>query len=138
MAPYYYYPGWWEGTGMGTAYINMKAWQSLPPIYQKAIEVAANEVTLLDAGEVRRRQPGCAAPTGGGRHQAAAVPDRRCSRPATTRRSETCAEISAKNPKFKKVYDHWKPYRAEQILWSRVAEGGFDNFMARMHGAGKV
>ena len=46
VAPYYYYPGWWEGTGMGTAYINLKAWQSLPPIYQKAIEVAANEVTL--------------------------------------------------------------------------------------------
>ena len=51
---------------------------------------------------------------------------------------ETYVEISAKNPKFKKVYDHWKPYRSEQILWSRVAEGGFDSFMARMHGAGKV
>ena len=53
-------------------------------------------------------------------------------------RKETYVEISAKNPKFKKVYDHWKPYRSEQILWSRVAEGGFDSFMARMHGAGKV
>src|SRR5713101_3402458 len=42
IAPYYYYPGWWEGTGMGTAYISAKAWQSLPPIYQKAIEMAAN------------------------------------------------------------------------------------------------
>src|SRR6266480_4088111 len=46
VAPYYYYPGWWEGTGMGTAYINQKAWDGLPPAYQKAIEVTANEVTL--------------------------------------------------------------------------------------------
>ncbi|HEX2113915.1 MAG TPA: TRAP transporter substrate-binding protein DctP, partial [Alphaproteobacteria bacterium] len=46
VAPYYYYPGWWEGTGMGTAYINQKAWDSLPPSYQKAIETTADEVTL--------------------------------------------------------------------------------------------
>src|SRR6266550_4111873 len=34
VAPFYYYPGWWEGTGMGTAYFNMKAWDALPPSYQ--------------------------------------------------------------------------------------------------------
>ena len=31
VAPFYYYPGWWEGTGMGTAYFNQKAWDALPP-----------------------------------------------------------------------------------------------------------
>ena len=51
---------------------------------------------------------------------------------------ETYAEICAKNPKFKKVCDHWKPYRAEQLLWSRIAEGSFDSFMARMYNAGKA
>jgi len=52
--------------------------------------------------------------------------------------NEIYAEISAKNPKFKKIYDQWKPYRAEQLLWSRIAEGGFDSFMARMYNAGKA
>ena len=52
--------------------------------------------------------------------------------------NEVCNEIVAKNPKFKKVWDIWKPYRSEQVLWSRIAEGGFDGFMARMYGAGKV
>ncbi len=33
---------------------------------------------------------------------------------------------------------NWKPYRSEQVLRSRIAEGGFDGFMARMYGAGKV
>ena len=51
---------------------------------------------------------------------------------------EVYAEIAAKNPKFKKVYEPWKAYRAEQLLWSRIAEGGFDNFMARMYNAGKA
>lgn len=52
--------------------------------------------------------------------------------------NEVCNEIVAKNPKFKKVWDIRKPYRSEQVLWSRIAEGGFDGFMARMYGAGKV
>jgi TRAP-type mannitol/chloroaromatic compound transport system substrate-binding protein len=52
--------------------------------------------------------------------------------------NEVCNEIVTKNPKFKKVWESWKPYRSEQVLWSRIAEGGFDGFMARMYGAGKV
>ena len=45
--------------------------------------------------------------------------------------NELYAELSAKNPKFKKIYDHWRPFRNEEILWFRVCEGSFDNFMAR-------
>ena len=37
---------------------------------------------------------------------------------------------TAKNPKFKKVYDSWKAFRDDQILWFRVAEQNFDGFMA--------
>jgi len=48
------------------------------------------------------------------------------------------AEISAKNPQFKKVYDSWRPFRNEEILWFRVCEGTFDNFMARMSAANKL
>jgi len=46
--------------------------------------------------------------------------------------NEICNEIVAKNRKLKKVWESWKPYRSEQGLWSRIAEGGFDGFMARM------
>jgi len=48
------------------------------------------------------------------------------------------AELSAKNPKFKKVYENWRPFRNEEILWFRVCEGSFDNFMARMSAANKL
>ena len=51
---------------------------------------------------------------------------------------ELWAEISAKNPRFKKVYDSWRQFRNEEILWFRVCEGSFDNFMARMSAAGKL
>ena len=42
------------------------------------------------------------------------------------------------NPRFKKVYDSWKPFRNEEILWFRVCENTFDNFMARMSAANKL
>ena len=45
---------------------------------------------------------------------------------------------SAKNPKFKKVYDSWKPFRNEEVLWFRVVENTFDNFMARQSAANKL
>jgi TRAP-type mannitol/chloroaromatic compound transport system substrate-binding protein len=43
---------------------------------------------------------------------------------------EVYAEEAAKNPKFKKMYDAWKAFRDDQILWFRVTEQNFDNFMA--------
>jgi TRAP-type mannitol/chloroaromatic compound transport system substrate-binding protein len=43
--------------------------------------------------------------------------------------NELYAELSAKNPRFKKVYESWLPFRDEQILWWRVAEYSFESFM---------
>jgi len=51
---------------------------------------------------------------------------------------ETWAELAAKNPKFKKIYDSFKAFRNEEILWFRVAEQGFDNYMARQSAADKL
>ena len=45
-------------------------------------------------------------------------------------------ELSAKDPKFKKIYDSLKAFRADQNLWFRVAENTFDNFNFSMSAAG--
>ena len=39
------------------------------------------------------------------------------------------AEISAKNPNWKKVYDDYSDFRKEQNLWFRFTEARFDTFM---------
>jgi TRAP-type mannitol/chloroaromatic compound transport system substrate-binding protein len=44
--------------------------------------------------------------------------------------NEVFDETAASNAKFKKVYEPWRKFRDEQILWSRVAEQNFDQFMA--------
>jgi TRAP-type mannitol/chloroaromatic compound transport system substrate-binding protein len=57
---------------------------------------------------------------------------------AFTASQELWAEISAKNAKFKKIYDSWRAFRNEEILWFRVCEQPFDNFMARQSAANKL
>ena len=39
-------------------------------------------------------------------------------------------ETSEKNAAFKKVFEPWKKFRDEEVLWFSVAENRFDNFMS--------
>ena len=41
VAPYYYYPGWWEGCANGFLYINSAKWAELPKLYQNMVTIAA-------------------------------------------------------------------------------------------------
>ena len=64
--------------------------------------------------------------------------------PATPKHSKAAAVArygsvsTAKNAAFKKVYDSMTAFRKDQVLWFRVAEGTFDNFMARQSAANKL
>jgi TRAP-type mannitol/chloroaromatic compound transport system substrate-binding protein len=44
VAPYYYYPGWWEGCANGFLYINSAKWAELPKLYQNMVTIAAAQV----------------------------------------------------------------------------------------------
>src|SRR3954468_5451951 len=41
IAPYYYYPGWWEGGAMLHHFINLDKWNALPPSYQSIVRSAS-------------------------------------------------------------------------------------------------
>src|SRR5215468_1068462 len=42
IAPYYYYPGWWEGGTMLLAMVNLDKWNALPKYYQSVLEQAGH------------------------------------------------------------------------------------------------
>jgi TRAP-type mannitol/chloroaromatic compound transport system substrate-binding protein len=44
--------------------------------------------------------------------------------------NDVYAELNAKNPNWKKVYEDWVKFRNDQVLWFRVTEREFDSFMA--------
>jgi TRAP-type mannitol/chloroaromatic compound transport system substrate-binding protein len=128
VAKYYYYPAWWEGGPALHLYVNQKAWNELPKDYQAALEAAAHEANVLmlaryDAGN----------PTALKRLVAGGTLLRPFPRPvmdacykATT---ELYSELSASNPKFKRMLDHQSKFLEDEVLWFRVCEANYDNFM---------
>jgi TRAP-type mannitol/chloroaromatic compound transport system substrate-binding protein len=39
-------------------------------------------------------------------------------------------EEAAKNAKFKKIYEDWKKFRAEEAAWFALAESSMDAFLS--------
>ena len=137
VAPYYYYPGWWEGGAMLHFFINMDKWNELPPNYQSIVRTAAAHGERRHAGEVRRGEPDGAAPlVAAGAQLRPFSPEilEACFKAA----NETYAEMSAANADFKKIYEAMKAFRAEQYLWFQVSDGTFDNFMMAQQRAGTL
>ena len=38
------------------------------------------------------------------------------------------AEIAGQNPKFRRIWESYRPYRTELYQWFRISENSFDNF----------
>ena len=74
VAKYYYYPGWWEGTGQGHNVMNIEKWNALPKHYQAAIDGRVARYLHLGDRQVRLRQPAGAEAAAGSRRDPQAVP----------------------------------------------------------------
>src|SRR6185369_1872704 len=136
VGPYDYDPGWWEGASVGSLYINNDAWAKLPKQYQSMVETAAGLVTSwmvpkYDAGNPAALRRLVASGT-----ELRPFP-RAVLEPCFTEAYKYYDELSAKDPKFKKIYDNLKAFRADQNLWFRVAENTFDNFNFSMSAQGR-
>ena len=137
VAPYYYYPGWWEGCAALSLYCGDKAFDALPAPYKEAIAVASGDTVSWSVAKYDAQNPKALRELVAAGTKFLPFPQsvmEACFNAA----NELYAETIAKNPKFKKVYDSWKPFRNEEVLWFRVAENTFDNFMARQSAANKL
>jgi TRAP-type mannitol/chloroaromatic compound transport system substrate-binding protein len=128
VAKYYYYPGWWEGGPQIDLFVNQKAYDALPADYKAALDVSCQAANLDMVSKYDSLNPGALRRLVAGGTQLRPFP-RDVMEACYKAANEQYDEISAKNPKFKKVYDAWKKYRDEQLLWFRVAEAQFDSFM---------
>jgi len=131
IAPYYYYPGWWEGGANGHMVINLAKWNELPKIYQSvltsAIREAASALTAkydaLNPPAMRRLLAGGAQLRGFSQEILEA---------SYKAANETYAEMSATNPRFKKILDSMMAFRNDSYFWWQIAELPFDTFQIRM------
>ena len=137
IAPYYYYPGWWEGGPQTSAFVNLAKWNELPKYYQSVVQAAAARAQAIMLSKYDAENPKALRELMAAGTKLLPFPQS-VMEAAFNASNELYAELSAKNPKFKKVYENWKPFRNEEILWFRVAEFTFDSFMARQSAANKL
>jgi TRAP-type mannitol/chloroaromatic compound transport system substrate-binding protein len=130
IAPYYYYPGWWEGGTANHFLINQEKWNALPKNYQSIVASAAGFCNVEQLGRYDARNPAALKRLVAGGAQL---------RPFSTAIMEAClkasnevnAETSAANQDYKKVWESIVPFRNDEYLWWQVAEFTYDGFMIR-------
>ncbi len=129
VAKFYYYPGWWEGGPALHYFVGTKAYDALPPEFKAALRAGCAEGNTWMMAKYDAQNPAALR-----RLVASGTQLRPFSKPIMDAcygaAMEVYAETSAKNAKFKKVYDHYAAFQKEQILWFRVTENTYDNFMA--------
>jgi TRAP-type mannitol/chloroaromatic compound transport system substrate-binding protein len=137
IAPYYYYPGWFEGGPTPSLYVNLTKWNELPKAYKAVIEAGTVVAQTWMVSKYDAENPKALRELVAGGTKITPFPQS-VMEACFASSVDLWADISAKNPRFKKVYESWRPFRNEEILWFRVCEGSFDNFMARMSAANKL
>ncbi len=119
ITQYYYYPGWWEGGPQPSAYINLEKWNELPKPYKAVMEAGCAQAQkwMLSKYDAENPKALRELASSGTKLMPFTQPVMEACFNAS---NEIWAEISAKNARFKKVYESWRPFRNEEILWFRV------------------
>ena len=128
VAPYYYYPGWWEGNSTITLFMQSAIWDELPPHYQAIIKLAAARVNEWMQARYDDRNPAALRRLVAAGVQLRAFPDDMFEA-GFTAAQEMFDEIAAQNADFKEIYDHVIAYRQQQYSWWQFAEHKYDDMM---------
>jgi TRAP-type mannitol/chloroaromatic compound transport system substrate-binding protein len=128
VAPFYYYPGWWEGGPELDFFINNKAFEALSPENKAIVEAAASHAHVEMQARYDARNPAALKQLVGAGAKLRPFPNDVMAA-AFKAAMETYDELSAKNENWKKVYADFTKFRAEQNLWFRFTEARFDQFM---------
>ncbi|OIP90617.1 MAG: ABC transporter substrate-binding protein [Syntrophaceae bacterium CG2_30_58_14] len=128
VAPNYYYPGWWEGCANCELYVNIKAYEALPAEYKAMIEAASARAHVLMQAIYDAKNPIALKTLVAGGAKLHRFP-KDVMDAAFKEAMALYSELSAKNPRWKKVYEDYSKFRADENMWFRFAEAGFDEFM---------
>ncbi|MBU4612390.1 TRAP transporter substrate-binding protein [Achromobacter sp. GG226] len=129
VARFYYAPGWWEGTLQVSLYVNDKSFESLPKHYQAALSNASAAATNDMIGKYDAENPNALRRLIANGAQLRSFP-REVMEACFAASNDLYKELSASNPRFKKVHDDYMAFRDSQVPWFRVAENNFDQFMS--------
>ena len=130
VAPFYYYPGWWEGGPEVDFFVNQKALAALTPENRAIVEAAASHAHTDMLAKYDARNPGALKQLVAAKTKV--LPFSQGILDASFKASmEVFAENDAKSPEWKKIYADMRSFQRDAVLWFRFAESGFDAFMSK-------
>jgi TRAP-type mannitol/chloroaromatic compound transport system substrate-binding protein len=126
-APFYYYPGWWEPSGISDLLVNLQQWQKLPIEYQKIFQAVAAESHLKTLakfnavnGQVLQRF------IAGGTQL---IPySQEILQKAKTVTFAMYEELALQDQTFQTVYEPWKKFHEKINKWNRINTYSFTDF----------
>ncbi len=128
VAPFYYYPGWWEGGPELDVFINDKAFAALSPENKAIVEAAAAYAHVEMQAKYDAKNPMALKQLVGAKTKV--LPFSKDVLDLAFKESMGLyEELRGKNPNWKKVYDDMSAFRKDQNLWFRFTEAKFDSFM---------
>jgi len=128
VAKYYYYPGWWEGGPQLSVYVNSAKYAELSKEYKAILHMACADAHVDMMAKYDAKNPIALKQLVGSGTQLRQYP--KAIMDASYKAAmELYAETSKANPGFKKVYDDYAKFQADENLWFGIAEGAYASYM---------
>jgi TRAP-type mannitol/chloroaromatic compound transport system substrate-binding protein len=133
VAKYNYYPCWWESGGMVHMLVNLEKWNELPKAYRAILARACDAANAWMLA--RYDWANCVAFK---RLTAAGAIVRPFQQPIMDAfyraANEHFAELSAKEPQFKRALESANAFRKDNIPWWQVSEHAFNGYLISARG----
>ena len=128
VAPYYYYPGWWEGGPTVHFLFNKEKFEALPPVYQAILRTCAQATDADMLEKYDWKNPKALKELVAGGAKLVPFPPE-VLQAFFDASNEVYAELDATNESWKKIWDSIKAFREEWYLYNQTAEYTYDTFM---------
>jgi TRAP-type mannitol/chloroaromatic compound transport system substrate-binding protein len=128
VAPYYYYPGWWEGGLQLDLYVNHKAYDALNAEQKGIVEAASTFAHVQTQAKYDVKNPGALKQLVGAGAKLRPFPADVMAQ-AFRQSMALYEELGGSNGNWRKVYSDYAKFRSDQNLWFRFTEATFDRFM---------
>jgi TRAP-type mannitol/chloroaromatic compound transport system substrate-binding protein len=137
VAPYYYYPGFWEGGPTVHFLFSKDKYEALPAAYKSLLRTAAQaeDADMLQKYDYVNTKAIKSLVANGAKLKPFSQEILAACFDAA---NQTYDEMMASNADFKTIWESIVAFRKEAYLWDQVAEYNFDTFMMIQQRAGKL
>ncbi|MEN3793500.1 TRAP transporter substrate-binding protein [Fulvimarina sp. MAC3] len=128
VAPFYYYPGWWEGGPTVHTFINLDQWNELPESYKAVLKAAcqATNCDMLASYDYKNPRAIRNLVNEGAKLRSFSQDIMQAAYDAS---KEIYSEISGTNESFKKILDSQTDFKRDAYLYAQLSEYTYDTFM---------